>query len=171
MKSFDSEIRVRFGHSDPAGIAYYPRIFEYVHVVTEELWERHVGVRYDTLVRDERVGFPLVHTEVDFHSPLHFGDRARVRVTCFRLGRSSLGLRFRFEREGTLAAEARMTTVCTELATMKSRPIADAWRARLLELAEPDAAVGTRSGLGTGSPSAGPGPDRGRAQGPGESAR
>lgn len=140
MKHFATQIRVRFGHVDPAGIAYYPRIFEYVHAVTEELWEQHVGVRYDHLIMLQKIGFPLVHSEVDFRLPLRFGDRPIVRVTCFHLGKSSLGLHFVFERDGEVALDARMTTVCTDIASMKSRPIPEEWRAKLAELREPPTA-------------------------------
>jgi 4-hydroxybenzoyl-CoA thioesterase len=136
VRSFATQIRVRFGHVDPAGIAYYPRIFEYVHAVTEELWEQHVGIRYDHLLLTEKIGFPLVHSEVDFKRPLRFGDRPIVRVTCFHLGTSSLGLHFLFEQHDEIVVDARMTTVCTDVATLKSRPIPDAWRAKLAEIRE-----------------------------------
>ncbi|HTF90405.1 MAG TPA: thioesterase family protein [Planctomycetota bacterium] len=139
MKIFSTQIRVRFGHVDPAGIAYYPRIFEYLHAVTEELWEQHVGVRYDQLIMVQKIGFPLVHSEVDFKAPLRFGDRPIARVTCFHLGTSSLGLHFVFEHNGEIALDARMTTVCTDLVALKSRPIPAEWRAKLEELREPPA--------------------------------
>jgi 4-hydroxybenzoyl-CoA thioesterase len=139
MKSFTTQIQVRFGDVDPAGIAYYPRIFEYLHVVTEELWDQHVGVRYDQLLLVRKIGFPLVHCEVDFKSPLRFGDRPIVRVTCFHLGSSSLGLHFVFERDGEELLEARMTTVCTELGALKSRPIPQEWRDQLELIREPHA--------------------------------
>ncbi|HUR26579.1 MAG TPA: thioesterase family protein [Planctomycetota bacterium] len=139
MKHFATQIRVRFGHVDPAGIAYYPRIFEYLHAVTEELWEQHVGVRYDELIMVQKIGFPLVHSEVDFQRPLRFGDRPIVRVTCFHLGTSSLGLHFVFEQDGETALEARLTTVCTDIVALKSRPIPAEWRAKLEQLREPPA--------------------------------
>jgi YbgC/YbaW family acyl-CoA thioester hydrolase len=141
MKSFATQIRVRFGHVDPAGIAYYPRIFEYIHAVTEELWEQHVGVRYDHLIQERKLGFPLVHSEVNFRRPLRFGDRPIVRVSCFQLGTASLGLNFIFEQNGEVAIEARMTTVCVNLVDMKSRPIPQAWRAKLEELLTPPGAA------------------------------
>jgi 4-hydroxybenzoyl-CoA thioesterase len=69
VSSFTTIIQVRFGHVDPAGIAYYPRIYDYIHEVYEELWDRHIGVRYDKLLLEERIGFPLVRAEVDFKAP------------------------------------------------------------------------------------------------------
>jgi 4-hydroxybenzoyl-CoA thioesterase len=137
MKAFTTQQQVRFGHVDPAGIAYYPRIFDYVHEAFEELWDLHVGKRYYHLLGTDRVGFPLVHSEVDFHSPLRFGDRPIVRVTCFKLGRTSLGLRYVYELHGARCLEARMTTVCVDLEDMRPRAIPDEFRARFEEIMEP----------------------------------
>ena len=137
-KVFTTIQNVRFGHVDPAGIAYYPRIFDYVHEAFEELWEEHVGKRYYHLVGEERLGFPLVHSEVDFERPLRFGDRPVVRVSCFRLGKSSLGLRYVYELDGERCLEARMTTVCVNLDNLDSLPIPEAYRQRFEEIREVD---------------------------------
>ena len=136
MKAFTTQMQVRFGHVDPAGIAYYPRIFDYIHEAFEELWEVHLGVRYDHLVHEQKLGFPLVHAEVDFTKPLHFGDRPIVRVTCFRLGRASLGLRYLYTTDDEQCLVANMVTVCTHLPTMKSKPIPDEYRKRFEQLLE-----------------------------------
>lgn len=130
MSSFETSIQVRFGHVDPAGIAYFPRIFDYLHDVFEEVWEKHVGQRYYHLLLERKIGFPLVHSDVDFRAPLRFGDRPLVRVTCFQLGRSSLGLRYVIQLGETVCAEARMTTVCVELEGMRSIPMPQEFRAR-----------------------------------------
>jgi len=130
MSAFTTTIQVRFGHVDPAGIAYYPRIFDYVHEVYEELWEHHVGVRYYKLLLEDRIGFPLVHSDVDFRAPLRFGDRPEVTVTCTHLGRSSIALRYVFRLGGVVCVDARMTTVCTDLKVMKSIELPAAFRAK-----------------------------------------
>jgi len=137
VSAFTTVIQVRFGHVDPAGIVYFPRIYDYVHDVFEELWEKHVGERYYRILCDDKVGFPLAHSEVDFKSPLRFGDRPVVRVTCFHLGRSSLGLRYVFEIDGRVCVDARMTTVCVDLSTMKSIEMPARYRARFEAILEP----------------------------------
>ncbi len=129
-QSFTTVIQVRFGHVDPAGIAYFPRIYDYVHDVFEELWERHVGVPYYRLLCEQKIGFPLVHSEVDFTHPLRFGDRPVVRVTCYRLGHTSIGLRYRISLGDALCVDARMVTTCVNLDTMKPLPISDEFRRR-----------------------------------------
>ena len=102
----------------------------------EEVWERHVDERYYKILSVDRVGFPLVHSEVDFRSPLRFGDRARVRVTCFRLGTSSIGLRYRFDVEGRECVDARMITACVDLAAQKSLPLPERYRAAFEKIRE-----------------------------------
>lgn len=136
MKSYNTVLQVRFGHVDPAGIAYFPRIFDYIHDVFEELWEKHVGQRYYHLLLQRKIGFPLVHSEVDFRSPLRFGDLPVVRVTCFRLGKSSLGLRYLMRLDDVIAVEARMTTSCVDLERMQAIPIPAEFRTRFEEIRE-----------------------------------
>jgi 4-hydroxybenzoyl-CoA thioesterase len=133
---FETILKVRFGHVDPAGIVYFPRIYDYLHDVFEELWEEHVGQRYYGLVCERRLGFPLVHADVDFRRPLRFGDRLRARVSCFRLGNTSLGLRYRLSVADEVCVEARMITTCIDLENMQPLPIPDDYRARFAELLE-----------------------------------
>lgn len=136
MGAFSTVVPVRFGHVDPAGIVYFPRIFDYIHDVFEDVWDVHVGERYYHLLMNERIGFPTVRSEVEFRAPLRFGDRPVVSVTCVRLGRASLELRYMFRIGDRVHVEARMTTVCTDLEAMKSRPIDERFRARFEEILE-----------------------------------
>ena len=136
MSAFLTRQKVRFGHVDPAGIAYYPRLFDYVHEAFEEVWDSHVGKRYYDLVGADRIGFPVVHSEVDFRSPLRFGDEPEVRVTCFQLGTSSLGLRYVYRLGETVCFDARMTTVCVTLDGLAARPIPAEYREKFEQIRE-----------------------------------
>ena len=138
MSRFDTTFQVRFGHVDPAGIVYFPRIFDYLHDVFEEVWEDHVGQRYYHLLLERKIGFPLVNSQVDFEKPLHFGDRPQVGVTCFHLGRSSLGLRYRIRLADEECVHARLTTACVELEGMRPIPIPPEFRSRFEALREAD---------------------------------
>ncbi len=133
---FKTVQKVRFGHVDPAGIAYFPRIYDYIHEAFEELWEKHVGERYYHLLLNKRMGFPLVHSEVDFSGPLRFGDLPEVTITCFRIGTTSLGLRYVYRVEDELRLEARMTTVCVHTKTMQPQPLPPEFRARFEAILE-----------------------------------
>ena len=135
-KSFVTQIQVRFGDVDPAGIVYFPKIYDFIHQAFEELWDVHVGRRYYHLLGEEHLGFPLVHSEVDFKHPLHFGDRPLVRVTCFKIGTSSLGLHYLVSLDDVLCVDARMTVACVELGDLKSVPIPESYRVRFEEILE-----------------------------------
>ena len=63
MSAFITQQRVRFGHVDPAGIVYFPRIYDYFHEAFEELFDVHVGVKYYEMLLEDRIGFPLVVNE------------------------------------------------------------------------------------------------------------
>ena len=136
MKAFTCQQQVRFGDVDPAGIVYFPRIYDYLHAAFEELWEVHVGARYYHLLLDRKIGFPLVHSEVDFKNPLKFGDRPLVRITCFKLGETSLGLHYVYTVNDAVCVDAHMTTVCVHTKTMKSQSLPPEFRERFQELLE-----------------------------------
>ena len=59
-----------------------------------------------------------------------------VSVTCFKLGRSSLGLHYIFTVGDTVSVDARMTTVCVGLEDLTSFEIPGPYRARFEDLLE-----------------------------------
>jgi len=128
---------VRFGDVDPAGIAYYPRINNFIHEAFENLWEEYIGERYYLLIQEKRIAFPMVHTEIDFRAPLRFGDRPVIKVTCFHLGRSSLGIRYEFDVNGVICVDAKTKTTCIDADKLKSQPIPDGYREPLGRIFKP----------------------------------
>ena len=134
MKPFVTHIDVRFGHVDPAGIAYYPRIYEFIHQATEALWDVHVGKRYYYLVSEERLGFPLVHSEVDFKHPLRFGDTARIVMETTKLSSKSITNRYRIYLgdSKTLCAEVEIVTVPIDMDSFKARQVPEDVRVAFL---------------------------------------
>ncbi len=129
---------VRFGDIDGAGIVYYPRFFNFFHVAFEEFFGRVAGVRYEDVLYQERVGFPIVHVETDFSVPLRHGDTIDVAMTAVRIGRSSFTCRYRVLRDGVLCARADITSATVDLDTMKSIPLPERYREALSKVAEHD---------------------------------
>ncbi len=81
---------VQWGECDPAGIVYTPRFLDFV-LEAMEGWQRQVlGVDWTKLNSELAMGMPVVHAELDFHSPLRGGDELDLEVTVARLGRSSI---------------------------------------------------------------------------------
>jgi 4-hydroxybenzoyl-CoA thioesterase len=124
--------RVRFEEIDAAGIVYFPRFFTFCHDAMEAMLEPLDG-GYVGLVRDRKLGFPAVHVEADYASPLRFGDDVRVAVTVGRVGTSSVELGFELTRtdDGRPVAKIRHVVVMTDMAALKSHPLPDDVRALL----------------------------------------
>ena len=74
-------IQVRWSESDPAGLAFYPRFFEWYDVACAALFES-LGLAWPMLFPQyEIVGVPIVQCGSEFTSPVRYGDAARVRST------------------------------------------------------------------------------------------
>lgn len=133
---FTTQLDIRFGDVDPAGIAFYPKIYDMIHRAMEELFDVHVGRRYYYLIAQDHIGFPLVSSKVEFTSPLKFGDRPVVRITTTKVGNTSLGLHYVFTVDERVCVDARMTVVCCDLRDLHAIPIPDDFRARFEEILE-----------------------------------
>ena len=143
---FRAHLKVRFGDIDHAGIVYYPRFLHYFHVGLEEFFAVEVGTEYHTVINDERVGLPVVHLEIDFRSPLRFGDEIDVEVRAVDLGTTSVTWRYAvWKQDGALAAEATIVTVCLDMDSFGKRPLPEWLRQRF-------AAYGARLGQGSSRP-------------------
>ena len=135
--SFTYSLPVRFADVDHAGIVYYPRFFHYFHVAFEELWRTRMGAHaYRDLLDKERVGFPAVRSECDFHAPLRFGDTAEIELTIPRLGDKSIEFRYRVTKDTALCAEGRVTCAVVDLAKFRAIPVPEAIRSLLADLVE-----------------------------------
>ena len=90
---FTTRILVRFGDLDAAGIAYYPNLVNFLHESFEDFFVGHVGRPYPE-VYAEGLGFPTVKLEIDFVSPVRYGDHVDMRLTVEKVGRSSVQMRY-----------------------------------------------------------------------------
>lgn len=132
--SFTTTIEVRFGDCDPAGIVYYPVLYHYCHVAFEESWAGALGIAYHELVGRERLGFPTVHVETDFVSPVRYGDRVAIDVSVSRLGASSVTFEFEGRVGDRRVLRSSHVKVCVDLDSIEKRPIRGDLRAALERL-------------------------------------
>ena len=124
---FARRYRYRFGDIDHAGIAYYPALLHYCHCAFEDFWADELGVNYPTLMRDHNLGFPTVHLEADFLSPIRYGDEPEIRVGVLRVGGSSVDFGFWFSTAQP-ACRMRLTTVAVAMDTLKKVELPARWR-------------------------------------------
>ena len=81
--TFRTILRIRFADEDHARIVYYPRFFHFFHTAFEDFFESE-GVPYRVCL-DEGVGWPAVHAEADYASPVRFGDDLEISVDVERV--------------------------------------------------------------------------------------
>src|SRR5688572_5307584 len=124
---FSRERKIRFSHSDPAGIVYYPNYFDMFNGVIED-WFEALGVDIPTQIIKHRRGFPTVRAECDFFVPSRMGETVTFTLRVIEIGRSSLKLVIHGHAEGTERLRATLVLVVVSQDTGKSIVIPDEMR-------------------------------------------
>jgi len=112
--SHSTEIRVRFGETDPYGVAYFAAILDYFKRGMDEFL-RSRGIAPDLAYRNPKrhFGFPVVATQCRYRAPVRFDDLLilRTRVVRVESNGASFGFSlFRTEKgKDILAAEGRIS--------------------------------------------------------------
>ena len=131
--AFHSQLKIRFGDIDRAGIVYYPRFLHYFHVALEEFFTSELDIEYHEVVDTHRMGLPTVHLETDFSKPFSYGDNIEVEVCVLKFGTTSITFGYRVYKKGE--SEPRIVghnvTVCLDMDTFKKIKIPDWLRSKL----------------------------------------
>jgi len=130
---FTTTILVRFGDLDAAGIAYYPNLVNYLHEAFEDFFAGHVGRTYPEMF-NEGVGSPTVKVEMEFLSPVRYGDHVHIGVVVEHLGHTSLRVRYEGKVEDRPVFMAWNTMVFVDMKTFRPTPI-PAWLRERFEAA------------------------------------
>ena len=89
----------------------------------------HVGRSYPE-VFGGGLGSPTVKVEMEFLSPVRYGDHVRIGVVVEHVGRTSLRARYEGSVDGRPVFRARNTMVIVDMRTFRPTPIPDWLRAR-----------------------------------------
>ncbi|HVS84302.1 MAG TPA: thioesterase family protein [Gaiellaceae bacterium] len=73
----------------------------------------------------------LARTEIDFRSPVQFGETVEIGVRPARLGTKSFELEYELRAGGRLVAEARSVLVGYDYESARSVEISERWKRRL----------------------------------------
>ena len=103
--TFRTSLPIRFGHEDHARIVYFPRFLHFFHCAFEDFFAGN-GIPYRESLETDQVGWPAVHVDVDFQSPLRFGDTFDVDVWVAEMGTKSAKFAYRGRCEGRAVATA-----------------------------------------------------------------
>ena len=115
------ERAIKFEEVDAAAIVFFARFVNYAHEAMEHFFS-HVPGGYPGLIIGRRIGFPAVHIDASFTSPVRFGDVLRIETRVAKLGNRSAVFQYRMINvgSGSLAAELRHTVVTSDLRTITS---------------------------------------------------
>lgn len=106
---------VEFADTDMAGIVHYANFFHYMEAA-EFRFFRSLGFSIWTQQVDPPVGWPRVHAECDYKSPLRFEDEVEVHLLVAEKKAKSLTYHFRFRKLNASppmeVARGKVTTVC-----------------------------------------------------------
>lgn len=119
MTNFHYQIKVHFADVDPAGIMFYPRIFEMVNETIEE-WFSVMGFSFSKIHMEDQVGVPLVKIEASFHKPSHLGEILDFKLRVGRIGGSSIELNINASGDGKERFEVKAVLAHMDLNTKKA---------------------------------------------------
>jgi acyl-CoA thioester hydrolase len=108
------EIRVRFGETDPYGVAYFAAVLDYFKRGMDEFL-RARGLVPDEVYRNRMKGFglPVVAAQCRYRSPVRFDDLLLLRTRLARIEEKGIAFGFSLVRtekgKDVLAAEGRIS--------------------------------------------------------------
>ena len=109
-----TEVRVRFGDTDPYGIVYFVSYFRYCHRAIEEFL-RACGLPPEETFKnvEEGFGLPIVEAWGRFRRPSIYGDLLRIETRVQEIRGKAILFRFEFypETGRDLLAEGTATLV------------------------------------------------------------
>ncbi len=106
--------RVQFSDTDMAGIVHFSNFFRYMERV-EHGFFRSLGFSIVDPLEEgqERVGWPRVHASCDYMAPLRFEEEFECELIVEEVRSKVIRHLIRFwKKDGTLAAEGRITAAC-----------------------------------------------------------
>jgi acyl-CoA thioester hydrolase len=112
-----TQIRVRFGDTDPYGIVYFVSYFRYCHRAIEE-YLRALGLKPEETFRNVKEGFglPIVEAWCRFRRPARYGDTLRLETRVQEVRSKAVIFRFEFypEKGDEMIAEGTANLVAID---------------------------------------------------------
>jgi YbgC/YbaW family acyl-CoA thioester hydrolase len=85
---YSTQHTVRFAETDPAGIVFFARFFEYAHLAYEDMLV--AGGLPLSHFFESQCGMPLVHSEATYSKPCRLGEILRLELAVDKVGNRSI---------------------------------------------------------------------------------
>ncbi|MDH4190579.1 MAG: acyl-CoA thioesterase [Betaproteobacteria bacterium] len=132
-RAFSFTQKIRFSHCDPAGILYFPHVFDFVNTTVEDWFERGLGMPFHAFHMEHFLGNPVVKTECEFLRPCRFGEELVLELAPTHIGRSSIEMRIVARVAGEERMRLRHRTAMISMENFRPISIPDGLRTRALE--------------------------------------
>jgi acyl-CoA thioester hydrolase len=137
---FTHTFRVTWENTDSAGYIHNSVVFRYFEIGELEAL-RSVDAHWSVF---PDCGFPRIHVEADFQTPLHFDDLCVLETWVESVRYAGYVLGHRIRRGQDTAVTGSVTVCCISAETGRARPMPERLRNVLLELTGPgNAPAGT----------------------------
>ena len=112
----ETSVHVRWSDADPAGIAFYPRFFQWFDLGCETLFAALALPWPEAFPKYDIVGVPIVESGARFMSPARYGDVLTVRSTVVWVKDTT------FRMEHTVSVGDRLCATGFEVRAWVARP-------------------------------------------------
>lgn len=136
MPAFIQKKLIRFQHCDPAGLIFYPRVFELGGEVIEDWFIEWSGHTPHAFHQIEHRSLPTVKTSCEFFDQVRFSDQLTFALNVNAVGRSSISLSIEASRDNDLCFRITSNLVQVSLddgGRYRACPFTDDVRQRLLD--------------------------------------
>ncbi|TDK67520.1 acyl-CoA thioesterase [Sapientia aquatica] len=126
---FTTNLKIRFGHVDPAGIVFYPRYFEFFNTVIEEWCEQALGAGFNRMHTEFGYTLPMVNAECAFIAPTTLGETLVAQLSLSKMGNSSIHVGIELLGEDLLVRiRAKLVLVLMDLESRRAIPLTESLR-------------------------------------------
>lgn len=128
--SFRIHQPIRFSHCDPAGVLYFPHVFDFVNAAMEDWFAQRLGLPFHVMHLEQRRGNPVVRTHCEFVTPCRFGETLALDLEPALVGHSSIETRLAGTVAGAPRFRVRHKTAMMSMETMRAIALPDELRSR-----------------------------------------
>lgn len=136
---FTTQTKIRFKHTDPAGIVFFPQFVAMMNDSTEDLMEQ-MGYGFAPM-HQKGVGMPIVNVTVDFKKPAYLGQIITKHAEFSKIGTRSYTVHHWYEYGGDILVDGTQTCVFVAKqvdGTFQSVPIPDELRFAMMDYLKAD---------------------------------
>jgi acyl-CoA thioester hydrolase len=118
-----TELRVRFGHTDPYGVVYFSSHLDYVKAALDE-YLRSLGLTPAEFYRGADGGWPIGEVSVRYEAPARYDELLGVAIWVTDVGRHAVRFGFQIDRVGDGVRIACGALTCVAIGPdWRARPI------------------------------------------------